>query len=90
MPISVMNPQKSSNSIDITSIRDKKPFAGAGKWLAFNDCNFFVSVHFIIDFLYDPMIRKTEIVVIVHGNYQMLMHLNAHNLGSLNNYRCDF
>jgi hypothetical protein len=37
MPTNVIVPQKSSNSIKNTPLQNKKPFTGAGKWLAFND-----------------------------------------------------
>ncbi len=80
MPISVMNPQKISNFIDITSFRNKKPFAGGREWLAFRFCKFFDSVHFIIDLRYDPMVGKTEIPVIIHRNDDVFVNSDAHKL----------
>ena len=90
MPINVMVPTKISNSIDITSLPTKNhsPVPANGLRLMIVIC--FVSVYLVIHSAYESVIRETVVAVIMHGNNQMFMHLNAHDFGSLNNYRCDF
>lgn len=69
--------------VDFTSLQNAKSHLPGGKWSLMKSV-LIDSVRFVVHPLNDPLICEAEILVILQGYDQMLMHLNADHLGGLN------